>query len=281
MLFRSCGIAVRHIAPYLKSKQTDPAVVVLDEKGNFAISLISGHIGGANELTKEIAAVIGATPVITTATDINGLFSVDKWAKENECFIDGINMVKDISSALLDDKKIGIYSYFKICTKLPKNVVQDMNLDIGFSISIYKDKPFNETLLLVPKKVTLGVGCKKGIPFENVERALLKILKENNISIKALKNIASIELKKGEKALNSLSQKYQLPFETYTAQQLSQLKGDFTSSDFVKQTTGVDNVCERAAVMGSENGRLILKKQAIDGVTIALAVSDWSVRFEE
>lgn len=137
-----------------------------------------------------------------------------------------------------------------------------------------------ETLLLIPKNVTVGIGCRKDIPFENVEKALIKVLEENNISVKTLKNIASIDLKKSEKSLIELSEKYSLPFKTYTMEELSEVTGEFTGSDFVKKTTGVDNVCERAAVAGSQNGRLILKKQIINGVTIALAVSDWRVKIE-
>ena len=284
----ACGIAVRAIAPFVKDKSTDPAVLVIDEIGQYAISLLSGHLGGANQLTRWIADKIGAAPVITTATDLNQRFAVDEWAKENHLQLGNMKFAKEISAAVLRGDPIGAASDFPIKGQLPEQLesfAEDENLgtrpNIGFKISVFQgDGPFNKTLALIPKTITVGIGCRKGISPEVVEEQFFHVLTEHRINLKSVEKICSIDLKKEEEALHRLAEKLAIPLQFFSSQELEKVRGEFTSSDFVNQITGVDNVCERAAVLGSQ-GQLIIKKQAQNGVTIAMALRKEEYRWKQ
>ena len=287
----ACGIAVRSIAPFVSSKKTDPAVVVIDEQGKFAISLLSGHIGGANELTEEISNLLHATPVITTATDINNKFAVDVFAKTNGCYISDMTMAKEISAALVNGNSVGFASDFPWVGEIPKELqLLDEEDDtkekpeMGIYVTnSYLKHPFVHTLYLVPKIITLGVGCKKDTPAETVEKVVRKACDELLIPSVSMELVASIDLKKEEQGILEYCKERNLPFETYSAEQLKEVEGSFAESKFVEETTGVDNVCERSAILGSskhgEKSNLILRKYAEDGVTAALARRKWSVQF--
>ena len=287
----ACGIAVRSIAPFVSSKKTDPAVVVIDEQGKFAISLLSGHIGGANELTEEISNLLHATPVITTATDINNKFAVDVFAKTNGCYISDMTMAKEISAALVNGNSVGFASDFPWVGEIPKELhlldEEDETKEkpeMGIYVTnSYLKHPFVHTLYLVPKIITLGVGCKKDTPADTVEKVVRKACDELLIPSVSMELVASIDLKKEEQGILEYCKERNLPFETYSAEQLKEVEGSFAESKFVEETTGVDNVCERSAILGSskhgEKSNLILRKYAEDGVTAALARRKWSVQF--
>lgn len=287
----ACGIAVRSIAPFVSSKKTDPAVVVIDEQGKFAISLLSGHIGGANELTEEISNLLHATPVITTATDINNKFAVDVFAKTNGCYISDMTMAKEISAALVNGNSVGFASDFPWVGEIPKELQlldeEDETKEkpeMGIYVTnSYMKHPFVHTLYLVPKIITLGVGCKKDTPADTVEKVVRKACDELLIPSVSMELVASIDLKKEEQGILEYCKERNLPFETYSAEQLKEVEGSFAESKFVEETTGVDNVCERSAILGSskhgEKSNLILRKYAEDGVTAALARRKWSVQF--
>jgi cobalt-precorrin 5A hydrolase len=284
--FKSCellvfvgavGIAVRAIAPFVKSKACDPAVLAIDEAGRFVVPVLSGHIGGANRIASEVAKKIGATAVITTATDINGVFAVDVWATENGFAIENIENIKKISSALLKNENVGLVSDFSVKGELPQNVKCGENFECGIVISPFLKKTFRHTLNLVPKNaVWLGVGSKK-----NANEACLSDLFDTTVlSEKAICGVASIDLKKDEKAVMCLAKRFGCEPLFFSAEQLNCAKGDFESSEFVLGVTGVDNVCERSAVLAAKNGRIILKKTCGQGCTMAAAMSDRSVCFE-
>ena len=287
----ACGIAVRSIAPFVSSNKTDPAVVVIDEQGKFAISLLSGHIGGANELTEEISNLLHATPVITTATDINNKFAVDVFAKTNGCYISDMTMAKEISAALVNGNSVGFASDFPWVGEIPKELQlldeEDETKEkpeMGIYVTnSYLKHPFVHTLYLVPKIITLGVGCKKDTPADTVEKVVRKACDELLIPSVSMELVASIDLKKEEQGILEYCKERNLPFETYSAEQLKEVEGSFAESKFVEETTGVDNVCERSAILGSskhgEKSNLILRKYAEDGVTAALARRKWSVQF--
>ena len=287
----ACGIAVRSIAPFVSSKKTDPAVVVIDEQGKFAISLLSGHIGGANELTEEISNLLHATPVITTATDINNKFAVDVFAKTNGCYISDMTMAQEISAALVNGNSVGFASDFPWVGEIPKELQlldeEDETKEkpeMGIYVTnSYLKHPFVHTLYLVPKIITLGVGCKKDTPADTVEKVVRKACDELLIPSVSMELVTSIDLKKEEQGILEYCKERNLPFETYSAEQLKEVEGSFAESKFVEETTGVDNVCERSAILGSskhgEKSNLILRKYAEDGVTAALARRKWSVQF--
>lgn len=279
------GIAVRSIAPHLKHKAKDPAVVVMDEKGVFVISLLSGHIGGANELAGMLANLTGAIPVITTATDVNGRFAVDVFAKQNNLFITSMNCAKQISADVLDEKPVGFYSDFPVIGNIPEELevwdeqkVFEGTTGICVSLS-EKKQPYKQSLVLVPRIVSLGIGCKKGTPAEKIEEKVQEALQACALSAHSVEKIASIDLKAQEPGLLAFASKHRLPFVTYCAEELRKAEGAFSESSFVRSVTGVDNVCERSAVLAAGNGRLIMKKTAGDGVTVAAAVRDWRIDF--
>ena len=275
----AAGIAVRLIAPLIRTKDTDPAVIVMDEFGRFAIPILSGHLGGANEAAAEISGLCGAQPVLTTATDINERFAVDIWSKYAGCKIMDISKIKDISSAVLRGEKIGLESGFPFEGKIPEELTLDTT-ELGICVSLNeKLKPFARTFNVVPQIVTLGVGCRKNVSAEHFERFILGVLDENNVSVHAIEKITSIDIKKFEKCILAFSEKYSIPFVTYTAEELRNAPGVFSSSEFVRGVTGVDNVCERSAVLGSGNGQKILSKASGGGVTAALAMKDWKCKF--
>lgn len=279
----ACGIAVRSIAPFVVSKKTDPAVLVVDECGRYVISLLSGHLGGANELTNEVALILGALPIVTTATDLNEKFAVDVFAKKHDCSIFPMNIAKEVSASLLAGKSVGFYSDFPVSGKLPEGVVScnDEMSEIGIAVSIHKNKsPFKRTLHLVPKIVSLGMGCRKGKPFDAILKEAKSCLDQQGIYLEAVHHLASIDLKKEEQGLLELAKVWNIPFITFSEAELRNANGEFSSSEFVKQIAGVDNVCERSAVLASDQGYLIQKKHSEHGVTCALAVKDWRINFE-
>lgn len=275
------GIAVRLIAPLLQSKASDPAVLALDEAGRFVIPLISGHIGGANALALQIAELLGAEPVISTATDINGVWAADAWAVQNGCVVANPAHIKHISSALLNGTTVGLHSDFPISGSLPPNVMLMDKGPLGVCVSLDAlEKPFDITLNLVPRIVTLGAGCRKDTDISAFEAFVLQTLDRCNVSVGALKKLATIDLKTSEPCLRAFAEKYKLKYHTYTAAELNAVTGVFSKSDFVKGVTGVDNVCERAAVLAA-GGELLLGKTVFNGMTLALAAPAWQCSFED
>lgn len=275
----AAGIAVRSIAPFIKSKDIDPAVIVMDEGEDFIIPILSGHIGGANNLALTISKELNLQAVLTTATDINKKFAVDNFAVKNNLCIGDINNIKVISSRVLENKKIGLLSDLKIEGNIP-DVIDFNERRAGICISYKVKKPFDFTMNLYPRNLSLGIGCRKDKTMEDIESLVFSVLGENNISFKSIKGIYSIDLKKNEKGLLNFCKKYNLPFKTFSGEELKEAEGEYTKSAFVSKVTGVDNVCERAAVLGSNKGKLVIKKTSANGVTVSIAKEEWSVLFE-
>ena len=278
------GIAVRTIAPFIKSKLTDPAVLSIDERGNFVIPLLAGHIGGANEMSRYVAAALGAQACVTTATDVNGLFAVDEWAARNNMVLCSLKAAKDFAAALVAGDKVGLYvdAGFEVAGSLPKQVEINGSLPIGMAITLSKRlAPFRKsTLRLLPKIVHLGIGCKRNTPLERIEELVLPELERLDLDTRSIAGIASVDLKKDEQGLLAFAKKYNFPAHFYTAEELNALEGDFTPSAFVQSVVGVSNVCERSAVKDASGGRLALRKTSRNGVTLAIAVEDLVLDFQ-
>lgn len=273
----SCGMAVRLISPFVADKQSDPAVICVDERASFVISLLSGHIGGANELAKKIAAHLGAVSVITTATDINQRFSPDSWAAKNGLAIADIKASKAVSAAILE-RDIPMLCEADITGSLPNGVFRGESGDTGIYIGCRTNEPFDTTLRLVLPLLHLGIGCRRETSAEEIEAAVAAVFKEHCLDKRAVKRVCSIDLKRNESGLLLFCEKNGWEKVFYSAQELKSVEGEFSSSKFVTAVTGVDNVCERAAVIGAQ--RLIVKKQAINGVTVAVAEEKGAVCFE-
>lgn len=273
----SCGIAVREIAPHLADKRSDPAVLAVDELSQYVIPLLSGHIGGANELALRLAKALGSLPVITTATDINKRFSVDAWAARRGYVIGNISAAKAVSAAILE-RDVPLLSDFALASPLPAGVIAGEWGEVGVYVGYRKKTPFDRTLQIVPRALHVGVGCRRGTGAEAILAAVGSALDENGLDERAVKIVASIDLKKDEPGLLSACESSKWPLAFYTARELSQVRGEFTASDFVASVTGVDNVCERAALLNASE--LIVRKTILNGVTVAVAAENVEVSFE-
>lgn len=272
----ACGIAARSIAPCLKGKAVDPAVLVVDDQGRYVIPLLSGHIGGANDLARRVAQKIGALPVITTATDSAARFSCDAWAAQHNCALSSLQTAKEISAAILTGD-VGISSEYPLPDCLPLGLSRQDKGKTGIYVGIYDKTPYPDTLRLIPRIVTLGIGCRRDIPAETIARAVTESLQKAGIDWRAVCQIATIDLKRSETGLLAFAQSMGLPIRFYSAQELAAIQGPFSESAFVERTVGVGCVCERAAVCGG--GSLLLSKTVCDGVTVAAGRKDWEISF--
>lgn len=292
----AAGIAVRSIAPFLTSKWQDPAVVVIDEKGEYVIPILSGHIGGANKLAKQIAKAINGQAVITTASDVNEKIALDVWAKEQNLAIMDTTAMKRMAVLNLEEKPIGIIiedskyvkesidlgvfedisnidKFVKTCEEIGDIDSVEGLIYIGYHPDKFK-KTKKEFLWLLPRTLALGIGCKKDTPEMQIEKAIQKAFEMLGYSedcLAAITGIYSIDLKKDEVGIKAVADKYQVPFYCFSKEELNQVDGDFHKSEFVESITGVDCVCERAAICGNPDSFLLLNKYANDGVTIAIS----------
>ena len=260
----AAGIAVRSVAPFVRDKLEDPPVLVMDELGQHVIPLLSGHIGGANALAAEIAGVTGAAPVITTATDLNGAFPADLFAEENGLAIANREGIAKVSSSALEGRPV------TVCIKdYPPAGHVDVLIADREDAGVLRDAA---SLVLCPKSFAIGMGCRRGKSYEELREFGERVLSENGTELKYAGCIATIDMKKDEEGLRRLSQAWRMPLITYSAEALKRAEGSFSSSETVLEKTGVDNVCERAAVLAAGRGsRLVIKKTAENGMTIAVA----------
>lgn len=265
-------IAVRLISKEIKSKLTDPAVVVIDDNGKFCIPILSGHIGSANEFAAKLADILGACPVITTSTDINHKFAVDVFARKNNLIIKNPGKIKEVSSKLLRDESITIYSLLPVAGILPDGVSLTESKKADVIISPFKTDSSN-ALILIPRVLSLGAGCKKGTDEGFILKCYDDFLNRYGIYKEAVKNMATIDLKKDEAAVSALSKKENLPSFFYSSKELELAEGCFTSSEFVKSVVGTDNVCERSAQLISQ-GRILIGKTIYKGITFALGIDE-------
>ena len=271
------GIAVRAIAPYVDKKWKDPAVVAVDECGRFAIPLLSGHLGGANRLARAIAELCGATPVVTTATDLHGLFAVDDWARTQNLRVVEPERIRTVSAKVLAGATLHLYSRFPIEGTPPAEVELLSAPPAGESspppdvfLSVHREN--GEALHLAPRAVVLGVGCRRGISRESIEDAFAAFLAESGLLPQSVRAVASIDLKKDEEGLLAFCRAHGWPLETRSAQELNETPGGFTPSPFVQSVTGTDNVCERSAAAVS-GGEILHRKRSLGGVTMAAALA--------
>ena len=274
------GIAVRAIAPYLRDKTTDPAVICMDEAGKHVISVLSGHVGGANMFAEQIADLFGGTAVITTATDVNGVFAVDQWAVSRGLIIADKENIKRVSKALLENETVGFHTDYCMTGDLPDGVAEDIKCKSGIAVSLRADiKPFEYTLNLLPRILHVGIGCRKNTPAPEIELAVKSAFEESGFDIRCICRVSSIDLKKSEFGLLLFAERLNLPLAFYSAEELTKAEGRFSGSDFVKSVTSTDNVCERAASLSSGGGRFVLKKTVKNGITVAAAEEDFNIYF--
>lgn len=284
----ACGIAVRAAAPALSDKLHDSPVLVMDEKGRFIIPILSGHMGGANELAVLIAKKIGAEPVITTATDINEKFAVDLFAKRNFLSIVNKDGIAKVSAKTLAGEEITISiepghgADMADCLPDRLRLISYPPAEPVDVVITSKEDVFDAALTLRPKEYVIGIGCKKGKDAEEIRNFIEKKIGGLGILVSQIYALSSISRKSGEQGIIEWCRKERIPFLTYTAEELQEVEGNFTKSVFVESRVGVDNVCERAALrVCGLRGKLICEKSAENGMTIAVAKREWQVTFDE
>ena len=278
------GIVIRTIAPLVVSKFSDPAILVTDEKGKNIISLLSGHMGGANEMTLYISDLINSNPVITTATDVNEKSSLDMIAKKLNAYIDNFrdNVLK-INSMIVNNEKVGLLvdGNYSIDTRgftlIDKENLGNIDTIVVISNkkSIHTDFDFSEKNLIkvIPKDIVIGIGCRKDTDSEYMKDSLVDFLEQQNIDINAIKEIGSIDVKKDEKAILNLSKYLRVPFKIFTKEEISQVDYLYDKSEWVKKSVGVYSVAEPVAHLLS-NGNLIVKKHKHKGITFSIGRID-------
>lgn len=311
----ACGIAVRAIAPYVASKMHDPAVVCVDEAGTWAISLLSGHVGGANDLARSVARIVGATPVVTTATDVRGAFAIDEWAARQGLVIANPQLIKCVSATLLEGGHVGVHTgqQVSLTGELPAGFVREecagdtdsasdtdsaggirkpcragaapdsadashvlhAHVHIGPELPRENDP---DMLHLITRNAVVGVGCRRGCKPATLQDSVETALASLGLAPEAVSTLATIDLKAAEPAVVELAAKHGWFLRTFSAQALAAQGGDFASSEFVRAHVGVDNVCERAlACCGATR---ILDKQADQGTTVAVGLVPKALSFD-
>ncbi len=273
----STGIAVRLIAPLLKSKLLDPAVVVVDDNGNHVISLISGHIGGANALAKKIADIIHAQPVITTATDTNCLPAIDLIAKKKGLYIETPRHIKRINMAFLTGKPIDLYDPMGLVSEeltgvcLSKSPVKDIDTEKIYCS--HEIKPVSRgTMILRPCRLSVGIGCNRGTGVKAIYDFLTHVFKEGGLSKHSIDRLSTIDIKKDENGLLALAKKMKLPMDFHSRERLNSIASIETPSEMVEKHIGVRSVSEASAILSADNGKLIITKKKNKDVTIAVAI---------
>jgi cobalt-precorrin 5A hydrolase len=271
------GIVVRVIAPYVKSKLTDPAVVVVDDQGKFAVSLLSGHLGGANELTLSVSRYLNAVPVITTATDIGHIPAIDMLAVKHNLMIENPEAIKTIHMAMLEGQKIGLHDPINILQNDLSGWIETGSKLSGKSLSgvfvDYKTTPLSTRLLVLrPKILSVGVGCNRNTGIDEILAFLKNIFFKFNLSIKCIDNIATIEAKADEQGILELVKVLEVPVKFFGREELDHAGFVPTPSEVVKKHMGVASVCEAAAILASNQGKLLVPKQVTKNVTVAVGV---------
>lgn len=278
----AAGIAVRMISPYIKDKRYDPAVVVVDDMGRYSISLLSGHIGGANFLCQYIANVIGAEPIITTASDGRGIESIDMYAERMNLYIENMNNIKNITSMMVNEKKIGFYSEVEgvidynnlVCINRGDINSYKNDIDGAICITSYENINIGMThCILRPKNLNIGIGCRKGMSGDKIIKAIKDVLKDNNLSEKSLKSVGTIEIKKYEQGIIEACEYFNLSLKIFSKEEIQKVDYKFEKSQFVKKQVGVYSVCEPCAYLLA--GNIVVNKKKINGITIAISKEEY------
>lgn len=287
------GIAVRELAPYLKSKLSDPAVLVMDDMAIHVISLVSGHIGGANNWCREISAMTGAEAVITTASDLHGRFAVDLFAKENNLLIEDPSMIKEVSKRVLKSQPIGVFTDFSVRGALPKGFFSigksgkrkkayTMHPECGVVILNDADTPkkFEVECRLFPRNLYLGVDCRQEKTAEELYAFVAEEL-SGRVPIERICALTTLNEKAEESPLRQLAERLEREVLTFSEAELENAEGDFDESGYVRESVGTGGICERSAVCAAGYGaKLLIEKRARDGMALAVAAADIpSLRF--
>ena len=254
----ACGIAVRAAAPYLGKKPDDPAIIVMDDGGRFVIPVLSGHIGSANHLAEILAESLGVTAVITTSDEDDNSFSLEGFAAVNDLIICDSKAAKEVTTAVLHDEKIGVFSNYRH-SGLPEELTEFGVCRTGICISTNTDdKPFDVTVNLMPRNIVLGISCGNVSSEEIIEKAVMNAL--DGVDIRRVREVNAMEK---TSALDTFCERYGISIKHFTSEELA----------------GAESVCEKMAEL-SCGGKLIVNETVFDGVKIAAAEAPVFLDFE-
>jgi len=277
ILIMAAGIAVRAIAPLLTDKRSDPCVVVMDERGRHAISLVSGHLGGGNALARRVAAICGGEAVITTASDTLGLVALDLWAREQRLVAESPRRLTKVSARLVNKGMVTLYSEIPV-EFLPPGLVQ-VN-EMGQADIIVSNRHIDsEALLLRPRNLVVGVGCNRGTAAEEFDQALAEILDELRLSRLAIRSLASISQKNDEQGLLEFASNNHWPVDFFPGDALNAKAASLDHSEFrlafspaaMRAVGASHGVAEPAALVGAARNHLLSRKRKWKNVTLAIA----------
>ncbi len=269
----AAGIVVRALAPLVKDKTVDPAVVVLDEGGRFVISLLSGHLGGANDLARRIAGYAGAEAVVTTASDVQGRLSLDLWAEENDLFVEDPERLKGLSARIVNGERIRLKMEGAFTPgELPEEFAVVESAEEADVIITHRLLS-TDALLLRPKSLILGIGCNRGTGEEEIEEAVRTVLLQNGLSYRSVRGVATIDLKRDERGLLEFAGRRGFGIDFFTGDELNSLATarGIGGSDAVRSATGAVAVAEPAAILAAGTDTLLVSKQKMGNVTVAVA----------
>ena len=296
VLFLSAGASIRLLAPCLQSKQVDPAVVCVDDAGSFCVSLISGHVGGADRLAQEVARHLGATPVITSASHATGTLAVDLMGREfGWRLVANSTTVTRASAAVINGQPVGVWQgagepgWWPHETPLPENItvypaLGDLAASACAAALIITDTSEPSESLLAdkiivvyrPRSLIAGIGCRRGVPVEELESLLAETFQENGLALECLAGIATAELKRGEVGLEQLAERHGVPLSFFPAEALNKVfetnpDAVTSKSERAHGLVGVWGVAEPAALLTSGAGELLVTRKKTTRATIAVA----------
>jgi cobalt-precorrin 5A hydrolase len=282
------GIVVRTLAPLLQHKTTDPAIIVIDEKGQYVISLLSGHIGGGNLLASAIADKIGGHSVITTSSDVQNKIAIDVMAINNNFVIDSMKDAKIMASAIVNDEKILMVTDAPIeisldaqWETLSPEVYQTLEQKDDLNVVYVGNKGSigPVSLRLIPKNIVLGIGCRRDTPKTRLLDAIYKALESHNLDIRSVRKLATVDVKADEIGLIEVADHLKLELQVISRDEIKTIQNNFPGSDFVEKTIGVRAVCEPVAQLSSNrSGKFIMEKTAFEGITIAIWEEVYEIR---
>ncbi|SDZ13613.1 cobalt-precorrin 5A acetaldehyde-lyase [Proteiniborus ethanoligenes] len=265
------GIVVRSIAKHIVNKTTDPGVLVMDEKGQFVISLLSGHLGGANEAAKLLADKMGGQPVITTASDVKGLIAVDTLAQKLNCQISSMDKAKNLTGLIVNNESVLIKSNINIDMKLPDNILTEGEAKGTIFITNRVINKFSEyEVQLIPKNIVIGIGCRSGISGEAIVNAIKEALDLFNIDYRSIKHFATVDIKQNEAGIFDAAKHFKTIVKIVNRKEIKNIEHEFHCSEFVRKSIGVGAVCEPCALLTASKGHFLMRKKSYNGITLSI-----------
>jgi cobalt-precorrin 5A hydrolase len=279
------GIVVRQIGSLMRLKTVDPAVVVLDERGSFSISLLSGHLGGANELARRVAMITGGQAVITTASDVQEKPSIDLIAQEKGLEIENVPRLRIVARAILEDEPLNIFDPYSVLRPQLSRVTTARWIDESTLDEVVPEAPCVwacerlsppgwTCLLLRPKNLVVGIGCNRNTPADEILELVRGVFEQQRLSLLSIRNLASIDLKSDERGLLEAAAYLRRPVYFYPRNQVEGIQVPNPSAN-VQKHVGVPSVCEATALLSALNGALIVPKQKTRNVTVAVVRAEY------